>query len=126
MLEKQCRQKARLIVGDTLSRLSAGANESAGQDMGLVVRHFDRIRNECSAHFMLIHHSGKNAAAGARGWSGVRAAVDTEIEVTDWLVASLRRGSNGVYRLYFSYGEKTPKSHQDRQKNPRTTQKTWL
>jgi len=32
---------------------------------------------------MLIHHSGKNAAAGARGWSGVRAAVDTEIEVTD-------------------------------------------
>jgi putative DNA primase/helicase len=83
LLEKQCGQKARLIVGDTLARLSAGANENAGQDMGLVVRHFDRIRNECNAHFMLIHHSGKNAAAGARGWSGVRAAVDTEIEVTD-------------------------------------------
>jgi len=83
LLEKQYGQKARLIVGDTLARLSAGANECAGQDMGLVVRHFDRIRNECDAHFMLIHHSGKNAAAGARGWSGVRAAVDTEIEVTD-------------------------------------------
>jgi len=83
LLQKQCGQKARLIVGDTLARLSAGANENAGQDMGLVVRHFDRIRNECNAHFMLIHHSGKNAAAGARGWSGVRAAVDTEIEVTD-------------------------------------------
>lgn len=82
LLEKQCEQKARFIVGDTLARLSAGANESAGQDMGLVIRHFDRIRNECYAHFMLIHHSGKNAAAGARGWSGVRAAVDTEIEVT--------------------------------------------
>ncbi|MEO8401526.1 MAG: AAA family ATPase [Gammaproteobacteria bacterium] len=82
-LEKQCRQKARLIIGDTLARLSAGANESAGQDMGLVIRHFDRIRHECNAHFMMIHHSGKNAAAGARGWSGVRAAVDTEIEVTD-------------------------------------------
>ena len=51
--------------------------------MGLVVRRFDRIRTECKAHFLLIHHSGKNAAAGARGWSGVRAAVDTEIEVTD-------------------------------------------
>lgn len=34
---------------------------------------------------MLIHHCGKNAAAGARGWSGVRAAVDTEIEITDSL-----------------------------------------
>ncbi len=82
-IEKQRGQKARLIVGDTLARLSAGANENAGQDMGLVVRRFDRIRTECKAHFMLIHHCGKNAAAGARGWSGIRAAIDTEIEITD-------------------------------------------
>ena len=75
--------KARLIIGDTLARLSAGANENAGQDMGLVVRRFDRIRTECNAHFCLIHHSGKAAAAGARGWSGIQAAVDTEIEITD-------------------------------------------
>lgn len=82
-LERQRGQKVRLIIGDTLARLSAGANENAGQDMGLVVRRFDRIRAECKAHFVLIHHSGKAAAAGARGWSGVRAAVDTEIEITD-------------------------------------------
>ena len=83
MLEVKCGQPVRLIIGDTLARLSAGANENAGQDMGLVVRRFDRIRTECKAHFLLIHHSGKAAAAGARGWSGIRAAVDTEIEVTD-------------------------------------------
>jgi putative DNA primase/helicase len=82
-LEQQRGQRARLIVGDTLARLSAGANENAAQDMGLVVRRFDRIRTECKAHFLLVHHSGKAAAAGARGWSGIRAAVDTEIEVTD-------------------------------------------
>ena len=82
-LERQRGQKVRLIVGDTLARLSAGANENAGQDMGLVVRRFDRIRTACNAHFLLIHHSGKAAANGARGWSGIRAAVDTEIEVTD-------------------------------------------
>jgi hypothetical protein len=82
-LEAQRGQKARLIVGDTLARLSAGANENAGQDMGRVIERFDRIRTECNAHFMLIHHSGKNAAAGSRGWSGVRAAVDAEIEITD-------------------------------------------
>jgi putative DNA primase/helicase len=82
-LEAQRGQRVRLIVGDTLARLSAGANENAGQDMGLVVRRIDRIRTDCNAHFLLIHHSGKTAAAGARGWSGVRAAVDTEIEVTD-------------------------------------------
>jgi putative DNA primase/helicase len=82
-LEAQRGERVRLIVGDTLARMSAGANENAGQDMGLVVRRFDRIRSECKAHFLLVHHSGKAAAAGARGWSGIRAAVDTEIEVTD-------------------------------------------
>ena len=82
-LEAQRQQKVRLIVGDTLARLSAGANENAGQDMGLVIQNFDRIRTECDAHFMLIHHCGKVAAAGARGWSGIRAAIDTEIEVTN-------------------------------------------
>jgi len=84
-LEELRGQKVRLIVGDTLARLSTGANENAGQDMGIVMKNFDRIRTECNAHFTLIHHSGKNAAAGARGWSGVRAAVDTEIEITDTL-----------------------------------------
>lgn len=81
-IEAQVGQKVRLIVGDTLARLSAGANENAGQDMSLVIDRVDRIRAECRAHFMLIHHSGKNAAAGARGWSGMRCAIDTEIEVT--------------------------------------------
>ncbi len=82
-LEAQRGKKLRLIVGDTLARLSAGANENAGQDMSRVIERFDRIRNECAAHFMLVHHSGKAAAAGARGWSGIRAAVDAEIEVSD-------------------------------------------
>lgn len=82
-LESDRGVKCLLIVGDTLARLSAGANENAGQDMGLVVRRIDKIRTDCSAHFALIHHSGKTAANGARGWSGIRAAVDTEIEITD-------------------------------------------
>ena len=82
-LEHQTNQKVRLVVGDTLARLTAGGDENRGADMGLVVRRFDRIRTEINAHFLLIHHSGKNAANGARGWSGLRAAIDTELEVTD-------------------------------------------
>ncbi len=82
-LERQTGQEVRLIVGDTLARLTAGGDENRGADMGLVVRRFDRIRTETNSHFMLIHHSGKNAANGARGWSGLRAAIDTELEVTD-------------------------------------------
>ena len=76
-------QKVRMVIGDTLARLSAGANENAAQDMSLVVQRIDRIRMECDTHFCLIHHSGKSASAGARGWSGIRAAVDTEIEISE-------------------------------------------
>lgn len=74
--------KVGLIVIDTLSRVSTGAKENT-DDMGHVIRHMDRIRNECNAAVLVVHHSGKNAAQGARGWSGIRAAIDTEIEVTD-------------------------------------------
>lgn len=83
-IERSRGKKARMIVGDTLARLSAGANENSS-DMSIVVDRFDKIRAGTGSHFMLIHHSGKNAAAGMRGWSGVRAAIDTEIEVTDSL-----------------------------------------
>ncbi|MCO5411092.1 helicase RepA family protein [Ralstonia mojiangensis] len=82
-LEARIGQRVQLVIGDTLARLSAGANENVGQDMSVVVRHVDRIRSECNAHVMLVHHCGKDTAAGARGWSGMRAAVDTEIEVTE-------------------------------------------
>ena len=81
-LERRAGAKCHLIIGDTLSRLAAGANENSGEDMSVVVAHIDRIRHDCAAHFLLIHHCGKDAARGMRGWSGMRAATDTEIEVT--------------------------------------------
>jgi KaiC/GvpD/RAD55 family RecA-like ATPase len=81
--EERSGQKAALIIGDTLARMSAGGNENSGEDMGLVVSRFDRIRAETGAHFLLIHHSGKDTSKGARGHSSLRAAVDTEIEVRD-------------------------------------------
>lgn len=90
-IESSKKQKVVLVIGDTLSRLTAGANENAGQDMGLVIRRIDRVRSECKVHFCLVHHAGKIAAAGARGWSGVRAAVDTEIEIKSTSGSSVAR-----------------------------------
>lgn len=72
----------KLIVIDTLSRALAGGNENAPEDMGALVKNMDRIREETGAAVLFIHHSGKDAARGARGHSLLRAAVDTEIEVT--------------------------------------------
>lgn len=70
-----------LIIGDTLARMSAGANENSGEDMGPVMARFDQVANATKAAMLIIHHNGKNQAAGARGWSGIRAHIDTEIEV---------------------------------------------
>ncbi|HJV26857.1 MAG TPA: AAA family ATPase [Aromatoleum sp.] len=73
---------ASLIVVDTLASVTPGGNENAAEDMGAVIGRCKRLQAETGAFVLLIHHSGKNAANGARGWSGLRGAVDLEIEVT--------------------------------------------
>lgn len=71
----------KLIVLDTLSRVLAGGNENAPEDMGALVKNMDILRNKTGAHVMVVHHSGKDQSKGARGHSLLRAATDTEIEV---------------------------------------------
>lgn len=70
-----------LIVIDTLSRIMAGGDENNAADMTALIRNIDAIREATGAHVMLVHHTGKDAARGARGHSSLRAATDTEIEV---------------------------------------------
>lgn len=42
----------------------------------------DAVRAATGAHVAVIHHCGKDEARGARGHSSLRAAVDTEIEIS--------------------------------------------
>ena len=72
-----------LIVIDTLSRIMAGGDENSAADMTALIRNVDAIREATGAHIMLVHHTGKDAARGARGHSSLRAATDTEIEVAN-------------------------------------------
>ena len=78
---EQIGRPIRMVVVDTLSRALNGGNENAPDSMGALVNNCDRIRHATGAHVMLVHHTGKNQAAGARGHSLLRAATDTEIEV---------------------------------------------
>lgn len=71
-----------LIVIDTLARAMGSGDENTAKDMGALVRNVDDLRADTGAHVMIIHHSGKDASRGARGSNSLRAAVDTEIEVT--------------------------------------------
>jgi hypothetical protein len=71
----------KLVVVDTLARAMAGKNENSPEDLGLVVSHCNQISKTCGAAVLLIHHSGKDEAKGARGHSLLRAATDIEIEI---------------------------------------------
>lgn len=71
-----------MIIIDTLARVMGDADENAAADIGQLVKNVDRIKEATGAHVMIVHHTGKDTARGARGHSSLRAAVDTEIRLT--------------------------------------------
>lgn len=91
--------KVDLVVIDTLSATTPGGNENSGEDMGLVLSHCKFISRQTGALVLLIHHSGKDSTKGARGWSGLRAAADAEIEIVrngDYRVANVTKMKDGT------------------------------
>ena len=81
--EAETHHSVKMLVIDTLSRALAGGDENSSVDMGAFIKHIDNVRTAIGAHICIVHHSGKDAARGARGWSGIQAALDTEIEIRD-------------------------------------------
>ena len=72
---------ASVIMVDTYAQVTPGANENAGEDMGLALANARALAEATGALVILVHHSGKDAHRGSRGWSGIKAAADVEIEV---------------------------------------------
>ena len=72
-----------LIVIDTLAQATPGANENAGEDMGRILERCQNLIKNLNCLVLLVHHSGKDQRKGARGWSGLKAAADTEIFVSE-------------------------------------------
>ena len=74
--------KMDMIIIDTLAQTMPGGNENSGDDMGRVLAHCKAIHKHTGALVVLVHHSGKDASRGARGWSGLRGAADAQIEIS--------------------------------------------
>ena len=70
-----------LIIVDTLARSMLG-DENSAEDMGAFVRACYTVIESIGATVTPVHHSGKDAARGARGSSALKGATDTELEVT--------------------------------------------
>ena len=74
--------KCALTFVDTLGRAMAGGNENAPDDMGALIGGADVVRRATGTCVGLLHHLGKDESRGARGHNSLRAALDTEIEIT--------------------------------------------
>lgn len=70
-----------LVVIDTLAHAIPGADENSAKDMGVAISNLIKIKQQLNATMLVVHHTGKDAAKGARGSSSLKAAVDTEITV---------------------------------------------
>lgn len=80
-IERRDQVKIGLVVVDTLATTFEGGNENSSEDMGLYISNMKYIQRYADTGVLIVHHSGKDQAAGARGHSSLRAATDTEIEV---------------------------------------------
>lgn len=62
---------------DTLSRCLVGGDENNGKDMSRFIASADRIKREIGCMVGIVHHFSR--AGNIRGFSGLPAALDTEI-----------------------------------------------
>lgn len=96
-----------LIIFDTLARVMGALDENTAPDIAQLVSGLDMIRRATGAHVMLVHHTGKDAARGARGHSSLRAAIDTEIELTrdevGLITAEVTKQRDGPTGYRFAY-----------------------
>ena len=75
--------QVRMLVIDTLARATQGQmDENNNSEASKFIKQLDAIRERTGVHIMLIGHSGKDTNKGLRGASSIKAAADSEIELT--------------------------------------------
>ena len=91
-----------VVVVDTLNRAAPTADENSSRDMGEILEAAKTLQTLTGGLVVLVHHTGKNAAAGLRGHSSLFAAMDAAIEVSregdrrEWKVAKSKDGQDGT------------------------------
>jgi energy-coupling factor transporter ATP-binding protein EcfA2 len=116
--------KADVVFVDTWAQVTPGGNENAGEDMGRALSHCKGIKRATGAVVVLVHHSGKDASKGARGWSGLRAAADAELEVVRSPAGRLMRiakQKDGVDDLEWGFALETVQLGVDEDLDPITS-----
>ena len=90
-----------VVFLDTLNRAAPTADENSSKDMGEILEGAKRLQSLIGGLVVLVHHTGKNTAAGLRGHSSLFAALDAAVEVSrdgdrrEWKVAKSKDGADG-------------------------------
>lgn len=79
-VEKEENVKIGMVVVDTLAMTFHG-NENASDDMNDFIKNMKYIQHHGGTGVIVVHHAGKDHAAGARGSSAFQAACDTEMVI---------------------------------------------
>lgn len=82
-----------LIIIDTLAKVSVGADENSGKDMGIIMANAEAIGLAAGGTPILVHHSGKDTSRGSRGHGSLKGNVGVELEVS--------RAENAVLRTLY-------------------------
>jgi hypothetical protein len=98
-LERLSGYKCGLVIVDTLSAAFGGGNENS-EDMTKFVNNMAEIKFSKKTAVLVVHHTGKDESAGARGHSSLKGNIDTEIQVK-----SEKRGEK-YYRSFSSTKQK--------------------
>ena len=88
---------------DTLAASGPGMDENASAEMGAMIRHLQDLQSALGGCVIVVHHTGKDESRGLRGWSGLKGALDTSIElsrtdkgVRKWRLDKSKDGADGI------------------------------
>jgi hypothetical protein len=78
-----------VVIVDTFSASTPGADENSAKDMGPVLSALQTLSRELRLLVIVVHHTGKSEDRGMRGWSGFLANADGVISLE-------ARGADGL------------------------------
>ncbi len=101
----------RLVIIDTMAASTPGAEENSSQSMGAVLARLQTLAAALKVCVLIVHHVGKNAELGPRGWSGMIANADGAIELQrknddGTVVGTLVKVKDGEAGRKFAFGLK--------------------
>lgn len=95
-----------MVVIDTLSRSTPGADENSSISMGNLIASSSRLQSGVGGLVLLVHHAGKEGSKGLRGHSSLEAAVDAIIQVRkknnryEWQISKSKDDKTGATHAF--------------------------